>query len=146
MYRQDSSSKEFLAAAIADYNALFKTSYSVDSKSFQNYYRDLAKRVRNQEIDLLIVVGMFLSRFSTRLRSIPCLLTRIALPRPDTGLFAYQPHSGCNQSVRQYRHFPRSGTGNDQCHHAVRQGKHQKYTAGKELQGIHGRLYRFVDR
>lgn len=59
----NSSSKEFLAAAIADYNALFKTSYSVDSKSFQNYYRDLAKRVRNQEIDLLIVVGMFLTGF-----------------------------------------------------------------------------------
>ena len=59
----NSSAKEFLAAAIADYNALFKTSFSVDSKSFQNYYRDLAKRVKNQEIDLLIVVGMFLTGF-----------------------------------------------------------------------------------
>ena len=58
-----SSAKEFLSAAISDYNALFKTSFGVDSNGFQNYYRDLAKRVKNQEIDLLIVVGMFLTGF-----------------------------------------------------------------------------------
>jgi type I restriction enzyme R subunit len=44
----DSSAKEFLSAAINDYNALFKTNYGVDSKQFQNYYRDLANRVKNQ--------------------------------------------------------------------------------------------------
>ncbi len=59
----DSSAKEFLNAAIADYNALFKSNFSVDSNAFQNYYRDLALRVKNQEIDLLIVVGMFLTGF-----------------------------------------------------------------------------------
>jgi len=59
----NSSAKEFLSAAIADYNVLFKTSFGVDSQGFQNYYRDLAKRVKNQEIDLLIVVGMFLTGF-----------------------------------------------------------------------------------
>ncbi len=59
----NSSAKEFLSAAIADYNALFKTSFSVESKAFQNYYRDLALRVKNQEVDLLIVVGMFLTGF-----------------------------------------------------------------------------------
>jgi type I site-specific deoxyribonuclease, hsdR family len=59
----DSSAKEFLAAAIADYNALFKTNYGVDSQEFPNYYRDLARRVKEQEIDLLIVVGMFLTGF-----------------------------------------------------------------------------------
>ncbi len=59
----DSSAKEFLSAAIDDYNAAFKTNYGVDSKAFQNYYRDLAKRVKNQEVDLLIVVGMFLTGF-----------------------------------------------------------------------------------
>ena len=58
-----SSAKEFLRAAIGDYNALFKTNFDVDSKSFQNYYRDLAKRVKSQEVDLLIVVGMFLTGF-----------------------------------------------------------------------------------
>lgn len=59
----NSSAKEFLSAAIADYNALFKTNFSVDSNGFQNYYRDLAKQVKAREIDLLIVVGMFLTGF-----------------------------------------------------------------------------------
>ncbi len=59
----DSSAKEFLSAAIDDYNALFKTNFGVDSNGFQNYYRDLAQRVKNKEVDLLIVVGMFLTGF-----------------------------------------------------------------------------------
>jgi type I restriction enzyme R subunit len=59
----NSSAKEFLSAVIVDYNTLFKTSFSVDSNGFQNYYRDLAKQVKAKEIDLLIVVGMFLTGF-----------------------------------------------------------------------------------
>ncbi|WP_371748233.1 type I restriction endonuclease subunit R, EcoR124 family [Paenibacillus nuruki] len=59
----DSSAKEFLSSAIKDYNAMFKTNYGVENKEFQNYYRDLAKRVKDKEIDLLIVVGMFLTGF-----------------------------------------------------------------------------------
>ena len=59
----DSSAKEFLTKAIDDYNAMFKTSYGVESKEFQNYYRDLSKRVKNKEVDLIIVVGMFLTGF-----------------------------------------------------------------------------------
>jgi type I restriction enzyme R subunit len=70
----DSSAKEFLSAAIADYNAMFKANFGVDSNGFQNYYRDLAKRVKGQDdggkklppeeqVDLLIVVGMFLTGF-----------------------------------------------------------------------------------
>ena len=59
----DLSAKEFLAKAIADYNAMFGTSYCIDGKEFQNYYRDLAKRVRSREVDLVIVVGMFLTGF-----------------------------------------------------------------------------------
>ena len=59
----DSSAKEFLSKAIRDYNLMFRTNFSVDSKEFQNYYRDLANRVKKQEVDLLIVVGMFLTGF-----------------------------------------------------------------------------------
>lgn len=70
----NSSAREFLNAAIADYNGYFKTSFSVDSQGFQNYYRDLAMRVRgtsnsgvelppDQKVDLLVVVGMFLTGF-----------------------------------------------------------------------------------
>ncbi|SFF95885.1 type I restriction endonuclease subunit R [Neptunomonas qingdaonensis] len=59
----NSSAKEFLTAAIGDYNSFFKTNFSVDSNGFQNYYRDLALRVKSMEVDLLIVVGMFLTGF-----------------------------------------------------------------------------------
>lgn len=59
----DSSAKEFLTIAINDYNTMFRTSFGVESKEFQNYYRDLAKRVKSKEIDLIIVVGMFLTGF-----------------------------------------------------------------------------------
>ncbi|GLP99254.1 DEAD/DEAH box helicase [Methylophaga thalassica] len=70
----NSSAKEFLNKAIADYNTHFKSSFSVDSDGFQNYYRDLAKRVKGEDdygnklppeetVDLLIVVGMFLTGF-----------------------------------------------------------------------------------
>ncbi|MFP5620126.1 type I restriction endonuclease subunit R (plasmid) [Enterobacter kobei] len=56
-------SREFLESAIADYNAAFKMNFSTDDNGFQDYYRDLAKRVKSQEVDLLIVVGMFLTGF-----------------------------------------------------------------------------------
>jgi len=46
----DVTAKEFLTKAINDYNAMFKTSYSVDSNEFQNYYRDLAKRVKTKRL------------------------------------------------------------------------------------------------
>jgi type I restriction enzyme R subunit len=59
----DLSAKEFLTKAINDYNALFKMNFGIDSDGFQDYYRDLAKRVKNKEVDLLIVVGMFLTGF-----------------------------------------------------------------------------------
>ena len=59
----NSSAKEFLRAVINDYNMFFKTNFSVDIKGFQNYYRDLARRVQSREVDLLIVVGMFLTGF-----------------------------------------------------------------------------------
>lgn len=59
----DTSAKEFLSSAIDDYNAAFNMNYGIDSKGFQEYYRDLAKKVKNKEVDLLIVVGMFLTGF-----------------------------------------------------------------------------------
>lgn len=59
----DLSAKEFLTKAIDDYNKMFKTSFGIDSKEFQNYYRDLAKRVKSKEVDIIIVVGMFLTGF-----------------------------------------------------------------------------------
>lgn len=59
----DYSAKEFLSQAIGEYNAAFKVNFGVDSDGFQNYYQDLSKRMKDREVDLLIVVGMFLTGF-----------------------------------------------------------------------------------
>ena len=59
----DVSSRDFLDNAIADYNAMFGTSYDTSSDKFQNYYKDVSLRVKNREIDILIVVNMFLTGF-----------------------------------------------------------------------------------
>lgn len=59
----DSSSRDFLEAAIRDYNLLFTTNYDTSSDKFQSYYKDVSLRMKNREIDLLIVVNMFLTGF-----------------------------------------------------------------------------------
>ena len=59
----DQSSRDFLGAAIHDYNQLFGTSYDTSSDKFQNYYKDLSERLKKREIDLVIVVNMFLTGF-----------------------------------------------------------------------------------
>lgn len=59
----NSSAKEFLDRIIDDYNKSFGTNYSTESGEFQNYYKDLSRRVKEKEVDLLIVVGMFLTGF-----------------------------------------------------------------------------------
>lgn len=59
----DVSSRDFLERAIADYNAMFGTSYDTSSDKFQNYYKDLSQRMKEREIDILIVVNMFLTGF-----------------------------------------------------------------------------------
>ena len=63
MENLDQSSRDFLEAAIRDYNGTFNTNYDTSSDKFQNYYKDLSLRVKNREIDLLIVVNMFLTGF-----------------------------------------------------------------------------------
>lgn len=59
----DASSRDFLEAAIADYNAQFATNYDTSGEKFQNYYKDVSLRMKNRELDLLIVVNMFLTGF-----------------------------------------------------------------------------------
>ena len=61
--RLDQSSRDFLESAIQDYNKIFKTNYDTSSDKFQNYYKDVSQRVKDREIDLLIVVNMFLTGF-----------------------------------------------------------------------------------
>ena len=91
----DLSAKEFLTKAIDNYNTLFGTSFGIDGKEFQNYYRDLAKRVKNKDVDLVIVVGMFLTGFDA-----PTLNTLFV----DKNL----RYHGLIQDVWQYRYVQRS--------------------------------------
>lgn len=57
------TAKEFLTKVVADYNEYFKTNFTIEGNGFENYYKDLSSRVCNKEVDLLIVVGMFLTGF-----------------------------------------------------------------------------------
>lgn len=59
----DQSSRDFLDSAIADYNKMFSVDYDTSSDKFQNYYKDVSMRMKNRELDLLIVVNMFLTGF-----------------------------------------------------------------------------------
>ena len=59
----DQTSRDFLESAIQDYNIAFNTNFDTSSDKFQNYYKDLSMRVKNREVDLLIVVNMFLTGF-----------------------------------------------------------------------------------
>ena len=59
----DQPSREFLEEAIQDYNEMFHTNYDTSSEKFQNYYKDVSLRMKNKELDLLIVVNMFLTGF-----------------------------------------------------------------------------------
>lgn len=59
----DLTSRDFLERAIEDYNEMFRTNYSTDGDKFQNYYKDVSLRMKNKELDLLIVVNMFLTGF-----------------------------------------------------------------------------------
>ncbi len=59
----DKSSRDFLDMAIDDYNKVFKTNFDTSSKGFQDYYKDLSEKVKNREVDLLLVVNMFLTGF-----------------------------------------------------------------------------------
>jgi type I restriction enzyme R subunit len=59
----DQNSRDFLESAIADYNKMFGTMYDTSSEKFQNYYKDVSERVKNREIDILLVVNMFLTGF-----------------------------------------------------------------------------------
>ena len=61
----DQNSRDFLDAAILDYNKIFHTNYDTSSEKFQNYYKDVSLRMKNKELDLLIVVNMFLTGFDS---------------------------------------------------------------------------------
>jgi type I restriction enzyme R subunit len=61
----DKSSRDFLEQAMKDYNEIFKTNFNSESDGFSNYYKDISKRMKEKEIDILIIVNMFLTGFDS---------------------------------------------------------------------------------
>ena len=86
----DQTARDFLESAIADYNEMFQTSYDTSSDKFQNYYKDVSLRMKNKELDLLIVVNMFMTGFDAT--TLNTLWVDKNLPRTPTGIQSYKPY------------------------------------------------------
>ena len=111
----DASSRDFLESAIKDYNALFKTHYDTSADRFQNYYKDLSLRMKNREVDILIVVNMFLTGFdATTLNTLWVIKTLSCTV--DTGVLAHKPYLKLRKDIRQHCLLPQFGGGNQQSH------------------------------
>ena len=121
--RLDQTARDFLELAIQDYNAVFHTNYSTDGDRFQNYYKDVSLRMKNKELDLLIVVNMFLTGF-----------------RPDPGLQPYQPHPQQHQDLRQHRLLPQSAEAGGHGDCPLRRQKRRRHRADEDLRRLLLRL------
>lgn len=89
----DIPSRDFLASAIDDYNKMFHTNYDTSSDKFQNYYRDVSLRIKNKEIDILIVVNMFLTGFDAATLNTLWGGQKSENARSYSGIFADKPYS-----------------------------------------------------
>ena len=113
----DRSSRDFLESAIVDYNAMFGTSYDTSSDKFQNYYKDVSLRMKNRELDLLIVVNMFLTGFDAT-----TLNTLWVDKNPEL-----------HQDVRQHRMFPQPRNGYERKPRPVRRQGGGRHRAAQNL-------------
>ncbi len=88
--------------AIDDYNKIFKTNFDTSGKGFQDYYKDLSDKVKKREVDLLIVVNMFLTGFDATTLNTLWVDKESENAWPDTGIFQNQPHTELCQNLWQY--------------------------------------------
>ena len=95
----DKSSRDFLEAAIADYNAMYGTSYDASSDKSQNYYKDLSLRLKNRQINLVIVVNMFLTGFDATTLNTLFVDKRLV---NSSLIQAYSPTNRILNSVKTY--------------------------------------------
>ena len=89
----DQPSREFLEEAIKDYNEMFHTNYDTSSDRFQNYYKDVSLRMKNKELDILIVVNMFLTGFDATTLNTLWVGQEFEDAWSDTGFFSDEPYS-----------------------------------------------------
>ena len=88
----DQPSRDFLEEAIKDYNKMFHTNYDTSSDKFQNYYKDVSLRMKNKELDILIVVNMFLTGFDATTTEYAVGRQKFENAWIDTGFFTYQSY------------------------------------------------------
>lgn len=108
----DQTARDFLESAIQDYNGMFRTNYDTSNDRFQNYYKDVSLRMKNKELDLLIVVNMFLTGFDAY--NLDSIVGRQESKnaRFDSSIFQNKPHPQLHQNFRQYRLLPKSTEAN----------------------------------
>ena len=134
--------RSFLEGAIADYNAMFGTTYDTSADRFGNYYKDLSMRLKNRELDMVVVVNMFLTGFdATTLNTlfVDKNLRSHGLIQP---LFAYQPDPELGQDLRQHRQLPRPGARDERRHRPIRQQGRPRRCAAEAVRRLLQRLRR----
>ena len=104
----DQPSREFLEEAIKDYNEMFHTNYDTSSDKFQNYYKDVSLRMKNKELDILIVVNMFLTGFDATTINTLWVDKNLKMHGLIQAFFSYQPYSEFHQDFWKYCMFPKS--------------------------------------
>ena len=98
--------RSFLEDAIQDYNDIFGTSFDTLADKFQNYYKDLSLRLKQREIDLVIVVNMFLTGFdATTLNTL--FVDKNLRAWTHSALLAHEPHPELGEDLREHRLLPR---------------------------------------
>ena len=130
-------SRDFLEKAIADYNATFGTSYDTSSAKFENYYKDLARRLKEREVDLVIVVNMFLTGFDATTLNTLVGRQEPQVPRPDPGVQPHQPDPQLGQGLRQHRLLPRTSSSGRRRARALRQQDARGVVLLKPYQDYH---------
>ncbi len=121
---------------------LFGTSFDTSADKFQNYYKDLSLRLKNREIDLVIVVNMFLTGFDATTLNTLWVDKNLRAPRPDPGVLAHQPHPELGQDLRQHRLLPRPGGRDQRRHRAVRQQGRPRHRAAQAVRRVLRRVRR----
>ena len=104
----DQPSREFLEEAIDDYNKMFHTNYDTSSDKFQNYYKDVSLRMKNKELDILIVVNMFLTGFDATTMNTLWVDKNLKMHGLIQAFSLYQPYSEFHQDFWKYCMFPKS--------------------------------------
>ena len=121
---------------------MFGTSYDTSSDKFQNYYKDLSLRLKNREIDLVIVCQHVPDRLRRHDAEHAVRRQAPGQPRPDPGLLAHQPDPELGQDLRQHRHLPRSGGGDQRRHRSVRQQGREGHRAAQAVRRLLRRVRR----